>query len=101
MSNESKKATVSYMVHCLKPIIMHMTSVQSLNGGDVSHRAVLGQILSALVDEMLTDKTEKKDLEVIQAILVTLAKLYMDKVMDVLLLHYQPTSQQISSTNRV
>merc|ERR1719342_297751 len=95
VSNESKKATVSYMVHCLKPIIMHMTSVQSLNGGDVSHRAVLGQILSALVDEMLADKSDKKDLEVIQAILVTLAKLYMDKVMDVLLLHYQPTSQKV------
>ena len=83
---------VNHLIVGLKPIVVELITAESLNGGDVSHRAVLGQILSSLVDEMLVVNNNKVEV-VIHDILVQLAKLYMDKVMDVLLLHFQPNGQ--------
>ena len=74
-----------------------MTSSQSLDGGDVRHRAVIGQIMAALTEEMVAVKDDRVVL--IQDLLVVMATQYMDKVMDVLLLHFQPNSSvKISET---
>ena len=74
-------------------MIMKMVQHHSLEGGDVRHRAVIGQIMAALVEEMTMMRNNEK---MIQELLVILANHFMDKVMDVLLLHFQPTSTKIN-----
>lgn len=88
-SNE--RQVISYLIECLEPVIGKMVESQNLDGGDVRHRAVIGQIMSSLAEEMLTGTDQLK----IQDILVILAKHFMDKVMDVLLLHFQPNSVKL------
>ena len=90
------KIPKSFLIQSLKPILKEMTSSQSLDGGDLRHRAILGQIISGLVDDMIQSKVnQSQDITLIQDILVILATNYMDKVMDVLLLHYQPNLSKI------
>ena len=94
--NENIKISKSFLIQSLKSILIEMTSCQSIDGGDLRHRAILGQIISGLVDEMILSKVNQtQDISLIQDILVILAANYMDKVMDVLLLHYQPNSSKI------
>ena len=74
----------------LHPVIAVMVKHKSLDSGEVNQRAILGQIMAALVEEMLGGVGAK---EVhYNNILVDLAANYMDKVMDVLLVHYQASS---------
>ena len=83
------------LISCLAPVMEYLTEKRSLDAGDVRHRAVLGQIMSSLVEEMTKDHKEirgKSVQSVCQEILVNLAGCYMDKVMDVLLVHFQPHS---------
>ena len=76
-----------------------MTGAQSLDGGDVRHRAVIGQIMAAITEEMVSVKDDRMMIMMIQDLLVVMATQYMDKVMDVLLLHFQPNSSvKISET---
>ena len=89
-----------HLIAGLRPVLDQMTSADSLDGGDVRHRAVIGQIMSVLVEEMVAVK-EVGDprISMIQDLLVVMASQYMDKVMDVLLLHFQPNSSvKISET---
>ena len=88
------------LVTCLRHVVEQVTLADSLDGGDVRHRAVLGQIMAALVEEAVTtgarEAGEKEAM--VQEVLVTLARQYMDKVMDVLLLHFQPNSVKINTS---
>ena len=87
-----------HLIGCLRPIMEQMTGAQSLDGGDVRHRAVIGQIMAAITEEMVSVKDDRM-IMMIQDLLVVMANQYMDKVMDVLLLHFQPNSSvKISET---
>ena len=88
------------LVTCLRHVVEQVTLADSLDGGDVRHRAVLGQIMAALVEEAVTTGArEAGEMEaMVQEVLVTLARQYMDKVMDVLLLHFQPNSVKINTS---
>ena len=88
---QKPQPTVS-LISCLAPVMEYLTEKRSLDAGDVRHRAVLGQIMSSLVEEMTKDHKEIRGKSVCQEILVNLAGCYMDKVMDVLLVHFQPHS---------
>ena len=94
--SEAKRPQPSVcLIWCLAPVMEHMTQKRSLDAGDVRHRAVLGQIMSNLVEEMTRDHKQlrgKSVQSICQEILVNLAGCYMDKVMDVLLVHFQPHS---------
>merc|ERR1719187_3150377 len=72
----------------------HLIAKRSLDAGDARHRAVLGQIMAVLVEEMTGNPVSDGGLTEVQQtclnILAGLAGNYMDKVMDVLLVHYQP-----------
>ena len=88
---EEKTSGPACLVTSLEPVLEEITRTSSLNSGDVRHRAALGQVISALVDEMMADTSQ----EAVQTLLVLLAKFYMDKVMDVLLLHFQPNNSKV------
>ena len=45
-----------HLIAGLRPVLDQMTSADSLDGGDVRHRAVIGQIMSVLVEEMVAVK---------------------------------------------
>merc|ERR1719186_2384428 len=77
------------LIQGMGPVMDHIVAKSCLDAGDVRHRAVLGQIMATLVEEMvgrLEVQTVARD------ILVSLAGGYMDKVMDVLLVHFQPNT---------
>ena len=57
---------------------------------DISLFPVSGQIMSGLVEEML--QTQGAENKVICDILLILAGDYMDKLMDVMMVHYQPNN---------
>ena len=82
------------MVEALEIIMSSVTSSQHLDAGDVRHRAVLGQVVSGLVEEMITTaEIEEKA----KNILVSLAGNYMDKIMDVVLVQFQPNTPSLSA----
>ena len=83
------------LVLCLAPVLTEITQHGALNSGNLTHRAAVGQVISALVEEMINNNREE---ERVQALLLLLAQFYMDKVMDVLLLHYQPNSSKLSTS---
>ena len=83
----------SLLVQGLSPIMMRVTRSDNLDAGDVRHRAVLGQIMSTLVEEMLSSPQSDK----ITDILLCLARDYMDKLMDVTLVHFQPTTSLLNT----
>ena len=80
------------LVHGLRPVMGGVVTTSGLDAGDVRHRAVLGQIMATLVEEMVSTVEVQ---EVARDILVSLAGGYMDKVMDVLLVHFQPNTSQV------
>ena len=97
-SGGGEESTVSgpaCLLLCLQPVLTEITKPPgALNSGNLTHRAAVGQVISALVEEMINNNSQEK----VQALLLLLAQFYMDKVMDVLLLHYQPTSAKLSSS---
>jgi len=87
--------TCGLLISSLAPVL-DLLKNNSLKAGDARHRAVLGQILALLVDEMTSSPQHGQDstgLSEIQQnclnILSNLSGTYMDKVMDVVLVHYQ------------
>ena len=80
---------LSLFICGLKPVIERVVRQNCLNSGDVRHRAVLGQIIAILVEEMIVSVEVQS---VAEDILVRLAASYMDKVMDVVLVHFQPNT---------
>jgi hypothetical protein len=86
----TRPGSASMLVFALAPVMEVVASKGGLQAGDVTHRAVLGQVVAALVEEMVGREEERMQV-VAREILVGLAKGYMDKVMDVLLVHYQPS----------
>jgi len=77
----------SRLTMALQPVIAVLVKHHCLDSGDVNHRAILGQIMAVVVEEMLQASLKEVHFD---SILVDLSKDYMDKVMDVLLVHYQP-----------
>ncbi|XP_023324699.1 maestro heat-like repeat-containing protein family member 1 [Eurytemora carolleeae] len=77
------------LTSALQPVITVLVKHSSLDPGDVRHRAILGQIMAVVVDEMLRGSAKGSHLD---SILVDLGGTYMDKVMDVLLVHFQPNN---------
>ena len=88
----TRPSPVSLLVFALAPVMEEVGRQGSLAPGDQGHRAVLGQVVAALVEEMVAREEEERLQGVVRDILVGLAKAYMDKVMDVLLVHYQPST---------
>ena len=82
------------LVLCLQPVLTEITEQGALNSGSLTHRAAIGQVISALVEEMINNNSQ----DLVQSLLLLLAQFYMDKVMDVLLLHFQPHSSKLSSS---
>ena len=82
----------SLLVCCLAPVMVAATRSPQLDAGDVRHRAVLGQIMATLVEELVTGPAEAEAEAVIGDMLLELAPGYMDKLMDVTLVHFQPSS---------
>ena len=81
------------LVEALEIIMTSVTTSQQLDPGDVRHRAVLGQVVSGLVEEMIvTAEIEERA----SNILVSLAGNYMDKIMDVVLVQFQPNTPSLS-----
>lgn len=88
----TRPSPVSLLVLALAPVMEEVGRQGSLAPGDQGHRAVLGQVVAALVEEMVAREEEERLQGAVRDILVGLAKSYMDKVMDVLLVHYQPSA---------
>lgn len=93
-----------FLISSLGPIFDLLLAKLSLDAGDVRHRAVLGQILAVLVEEMTSNPAigpEGTGLSEVQQnclnILSSLSSCYMDKVMDVLLVHYQVGSSGVAT----
>ena len=83
------------MVEALEIIMTSVTTSQNLQAGDVRHRAALGHVISALVEEMIaTAEIEEKA----RSILVSLAGNYMDKIIVVVLVQFQPNTSSLSPT---
>lgn len=82
------------LVLCLQPVLTEITEQGALNSASLTHRAAIGQVISALVEEMINNNSQ----DLVQSLLLLLAQFYMDKVMDVLLLHFQPNSTKLSSS---
>ena len=81
------------LVEALEIIMTSVTTSQQLDAGDVRHRAVLGQVVSGLVEEMIISaEIEERS----RNILVSLAGNYMDKIMDVVLVQFQPNTPTLS-----
>lgn len=77
------------LIQGMGPVMEYVVGKSCLDAGDVRHRAVLGQIMATLVEEMVT----RVEVQVVaRDILVSLAGGYMDKVMDVLLVQFQPNT---------
>jgi len=77
------------LIKGMGPVMEYVVGKSCLDAGDVRHRAVLGQIMATLVEEMVT----RMEVQVVaRDILVGLAGGYMDKVMDVLLVQFQPNT---------
>ena len=85
-------SSCAVLVQAMGPIMARIVSTGSLDAADVRHRAVLGQIMATLVEEMVS-RTEVQ--VVAKDTLVSLAGAYMDKVMDVLLVQYQPNTNTV------
>ena len=80
------------LIEALAPCMEKVVTSDSLDGSDVRHRAILGQIMSTLVEEMIANaRTEHLIGEIFQS----LARDYMDKLMDVTLVHFQPNAATI------
>ena len=79
------------LVRALDPVLTRALRQGSLQPGEVSHRAILGQVTASLVEELQQPGVEAAP---VQRLLVSLAAQYMDKVLDVLLVQFQPTTPQ-------
>jgi len=77
------------LTEALMPLVTVLTKHNCLDPGDSSQRAVLGQILAVVVEEMIASDLRHDHYD---TILVEIGRDYMDKVMDVLLVHFQPSS---------
>jgi len=85
----STNQSVHRLTGALQPVIAVLIKHKCLDPGDVRHRAILGQIIAIIVEEMLHGNSKELQCD---SILVDLAENYMDKVMDVILVHYQPNN---------
>jgi len=80
------------LVQGMGPVMGQVVAKSCLDASDVRHRAVLGQIMATLVEEMVS----RVEVQVVaEDTLVSLAGCYMDKVMDVLLVQFQPNTTTV------